>query len=130
MSDRTPLELLQDEAIKLVRAGGLGVYRENLDEILVRAFDAGSAARKALDEETAEIEQRETAGYIVSESSSRIVPTKEDGETPTHYPTAQDAGDAILRGFHGQIGTRYVLKVVTSVEAEYSRGWALVREND
>lgn len=67
--------------------------------------------------------------YVVSNSDVRIDPV--DGETPTHYNTPEEAGDAIVKGFHGSdYGTRYVLAVETSVAAEYTRPWTLVQKEE
>lgn len=67
------------------------------------------------------------ATYIVSDSPDRIEPSGED--TPSQYATAEDAGNAIKNGYHGEYGHKYVLKVsIDSVAAEYDRPWALVRK--
>ncbi len=127
MSDKTPLRRLQDEAAAMVRAGGSGTARENLDAFLVRAFDQGMAAMREL---SREIGQAQTEPhYIVSYEADRIVSCEED-DTVSHYQTPEDAGDDILNGVHGETGTRYVLRVETSVAAVYDRGWTMVRKTD
>jgi hypothetical protein len=65
--------------------------------------------------------------YIVSDEPDRIEPVDED--PPTHYSTPADAGEAIMNGFHGEAGQRYVLKVTLEPVAEYSRSWTLVRKD-
>lgn len=68
------------------------------------------------------------ATYIVSESPDRIEPAGED--TPSQYATAEDAGEAIKQDYHGEYGTKYVLKIsIDAVVAEYSRPWTLVRKS-
>lgn len=121
--DRTPLQHLQDELLRMVRAGGTSVDRQNLDGLMVRAFDAGIAATKELAAETA---RHDTTGfYVVSAVRDRIEST-EDGDL-SHYQGIEDAGDAVVHGHHGEAGTRYVLRVKTSVERIYDRGWAIVK---
>ena len=63
--------------------------------------------------------------YVVSDAPNRIEPVDED--TPTHYQTPEEAGDGIVNGFHGEAGTRYVLKVEVVPVAIYDRAWSLAR---
>lgn len=64
--------------------------------------------------------------YFVSLSPDRI--DLADEESPNHYQGPEDAGDGIVHGFHGETGTRYVIKAELTVVAEYSRPWTLVRK--
>lgn len=141
---KTPLQHLQDEAAALFGGIGPGPTRTALDALMVRAFDMGIKARREVDaqiirnELTREVDPRTFEGpapsgsirgthYMVSTSPDRI---EDDGDAPTHYQTAEDAGDGIVHGFHGEAGTRYVLKVETSIAATYDRAWTLVRKAD
>lgn len=65
--------------------------------------------------------------YIVSDSPDRIDPVNEG--PPDHYDTPEDAGDSIVTGYHGELGTRYVLAVDVSVVATWDRPWALTLED-
>lgn len=64
--------------------------------------------------------------YAVSELPDRIESSTYD-EGVTQYKTAEEAGDAIVGGFHGDLGTRYVLAVDVSVAAVWERPWTLVQ---
>jgi hypothetical protein len=136
MTDRTPLQQLQDEALRAIHAGGFGGFgseRAALDAYLVRAYDMGVRDMRDLDRD---LDRSQSTGshrtdthYIVSTENDRVV--SDDGSRgfdPTQYQTPEEAGDGIRSGFHGQAGTRYVLKVDLSVEATYERGWELVRK--
>jgi hypothetical protein len=132
MDNRTPLQKIQAHARENLYGGiPYGPLQEALDAFLGWAFDAGSAARRTLDLETARIEQGAgRAHYIVSTRPDMIDPTLEDGGSPTNYRTAEEAGEAVLNGSHGESGTRYVLKVELSVEAMYKRSYTLIRESE
>ena len=67
--------------------------------------------------------------YVVSEEPDRIEPFEDTGAL-THYLAISDAGEAILNGYHGETGIRYVLRVTTQVVAEYRRPWTLVANPD
>jgi hypothetical protein len=65
--------------------------------------------------------------YVVSDSETRVEPV--DEETPTHYNTPEEATAAILSGYHGEYGTRYVLAVDVSLVSTYDRAWELRRKD-
>lgn len=68
--------------------------------------------------------------FLVSTDPNLIVLPDEwadRGQVP-QYETEQDALDSIERDQHGEIGTKYVLKVTTDVVAVASRPWTLVHK--
>jgi hypothetical protein len=141
-TDRTPLQQLQDEAVLFLGLDTGLEDRAALDAFMVRAYDMAIKARREVDAEiirnemAREVDPRMFEGprstgdrkatYVVSSDPDRIEDPQ--GDAPVFYATPEDAGDGILQGWHGEAGTRYVLKVELSVEATYDRAWTLVRE--
>lgn len=69
-----------------------------------------------------------TTRYAVSTYQDDLVPDEEAEGRVRTYDTAENAIKAIKADLHGELGTRYVLKIDLEVVATASRNWELRKD--
>lgn len=66
--------------------------------------------------------------FIVSDSQDRLELSGE--ESLSLYDTAEDAAKAITDGWHGEYGSKYILKIKVELVATATRPWAIIKMGD